>query len=224
MWRAGLVILMLSVYATGCIAQQLVFFAAQGLIRVDTNGDNIRDARDALAYDFIPLRAPNTLGPTTGQVAINLMLISRPGLLNQPVRSALFVFLPVGAPQGLISVQADPAQAQNQMSVGTPRKRMVQIGTNQYEVREIEVSFPARATRLNDQGQPQEQQGVVTVIVQDFYPFSFRRPKPDQPRDRISIVYSESGGYRFPPVGEYVGEINDDPTLANFFVHGRIVD
>ncbi len=227
MWRAGLIILMLSVYATGCIAQQLVFFAAQGLIRVDSDGNG---SRDTLAYDFIPLRDPNTSGPNTGQVLINLMFINRPGLLNQPVRSAIFVFRPLptppsNTPNALVQVQADPAQAQNQMSMGMPRKRMVTLGPEQvYEVREIQVSFPARADRYDQNGNPTQQQGTVTVTIQDFYPFSFRRPKPDQPRDRILLVYSESGGYRFPPVGEYVAEINDDPTMANFFVHGRIVD
>lgn len=227
MWRAGLIILMLSVYATGCIAQQLVFFAAQGLIRVDTNNDNIPDT---LAYDFIPLRDPNTPGPNTGQVLLNLMFIRHPRLLNQPIRSAIFVFQPLptpplGTPNALVQVQVDAGQAQNQMVVGTPRKRMVTLGPGQeYEVREIQVSFPARADRYDQNGNPTQQQGTVIVTIQDFYPFSFRRPKPDQPRDRISLVYSESGGYRFPPMGEYVAEISEDPTIANFFVHGRIVD
>ncbi len=223
MWRAGLLIVMLTVYSTGCIAQQLQFYAAQGLIRDPQTGE--------LTYDFIPIRDPQTSAPV-GDVFVNLMFINRPGLLQQPVRSALFFFLPnppVGNPP-LLLAYADPSQASNNMAVLEISKRFEQVGLQAYEARILSVRVPARAIRLDQQGNPTEQQGTLEITVLDFHPFSFRRPKPDQPRDRIRILYYEGPPqdptYRFPPnplqpYAEY--EINAPTQDANFFVHGRDV-
>ncbi len=142
MWRAGLLIVMLTVYSTGCIAQQLQFYAAQGLIRDPQTGE--------LTYDFIPIRDPQTSAPV-GDVFVNLMFINRPGLLQQPVRSALFFFLPnppVGNPP-LLLAYADPSQASNNMAVLEISKRFEQVGLQAYEARILSVRVPARAIRLD---------------------------------------------------------------------------
>ncbi len=226
MWRAGLLIAMLTVYSTGTIAQQvqyqLQFYAAQGTRFNPLSGER--------TYDFIPLQRLSGGGPNNSQVQLNLMFINRPGQLQQPVRSVLFVFEPVplppaGTPNALVRILADPAQASNNFTVESIELR-TEIG---FSARVMLSRFQARCVRNDQQGNETEQQGTVVVEVLDFHPgLSFRRAvPPNTPRDRIRFFYfegsEEAPTFRFPTSGVYEAQISVPPTQADFFVHGRDV-
>lgn len=180
---------------------QMRFFAIQGVTTNPMDDDTVN---------------LSPVGPgTNAQLRINLMFINIPGQTSQPIRSALFVFVPqnpIAVPGGqLLRAEADPAQASNQLVMDAYIDPMT-------GVRVGEAIFPARFQIRDTNGNVQEQTGTVQITVRDREPFAFQRPNPSSPRDRIEIQFVINNT----PV-PYTGELANPRGEANLFVGGRII-
>lgn len=198
MWRTQLVL-------TALLASMLVgfaqmrFFAIQGVTANPMDDDTVN---------------LSPVGPgSNAQLRINLMFINIPGRTSQPIRSALFVFVPqnpIAVPGGqLLRAEADPAQASNQLAMAVEMQSVVRVGT---------AAFPARFQIRDGSGNVQEQTGRIEITVRDREPFAFQRPNPTSPRDRIEIRFIINNT----PV-PYTGELANPRGEANLFVGGRII-
>jgi hypothetical protein len=157
--------------------------------------------------------AATPTGPTNARIAFRgLNILEGPNA--QVTQAAIyfrfrFVPRPTGVPNAIIEIAADGADANIQ------NQQFLQVGNLMGGGKGALVTFRARVLQNDGNTPPNEteQQGTITLLLEDHKPSASQRPDPTAQPDRVTIFLNNV------PIPIYSGVVRD----GDIYVHGRFI-